>query len=397
MSRMQKTLIVARREFVERFRSRAFQFAAAATLVLLLAGIFVPPLFSDDETVYEVGLIGNGSEIVTAAENLANAREEDPTTINTTVFEDVETAEAAIEDDAVEAVLVDGSELIVASAGGFFGGGELVPLLQEAAATTTLEELVGTAEGSRVLDVLTGEALQLRTLEETDSADPARNVMAYAGTILLYIAILIYGSWVLTGVTEEKSSRVSEVLLSTLQPWQLLAGKLIGIGALGILQFGLTVGIGLTAVRVAGIFEIPSIPLDVMGAAILWFVLGFLLYASLFAAAGSLVSRAEDAQAASAPLSVLAVIAYFVSFAALADPDGVAAMVGTYVPFLAPFVVPVRVALQSIEIWAFVLSIGITLATVALVIGLAARIYAGGLLNFGERLKISQAWTRGSE
>src|SRR5690606_32216401 len=142
-----------------------------------------------------------------------------------------------------------------------------------------------------------------------------------------------------------KTNRVVEVLLSTLRPWQIFAGKLAGIGLLGLGQLVILLTVALIGLRITNAFEVPALPIDSLVALVGWFILGFVLYATLFGAAGALVSRMEDAQSAAAPLSILAVVGYFLSFQALNDPDGVVAVVGTFIPFTAPYVAPIRLAL----------------------------------------------------
>ena len=206
------------------------------------------------------------------------------------------------------------------------------------------------------------------------------------------MAILIYGTWIPTGVTEKKTNRIVEVLLATVKPWQLLAGKILGIGSLGILQFGLTIAIAFGAVSLTRAFDIPEIPVEMLINLVVWFVIGFMLYAVLFAAAGSLVSRMEDAQTAAMPMSLIAVVGMFPSIAALNDPDGGIALVGTLIPFTGPFVVPVRASLESLPAWQYLTALVITIGTVVVLVDVAGRIYAGGLLRFGSKMKLREAW-----
>jgi ABC-2 type transport system permease protein len=210
--------------------------------------------------------------------------------------------------------------------------------------------------------------------------------------LLLYMAVLLYGTWILSGVTEEKSNRVVEVLLSSIKPWQLLAGKIIGIGVLGIAQFAGTIAVAVVALEVTGAFELPSLDAGAVANLIVWFILGFLLFAVMFGAAGSLVSRMEDAQNVALPMSLTAVAGFFVSIAALSDPDGLAAVIGTFIPFTAPFVVPVRAALDAIPAWQYVTAVLLTMATIVGLVFVAGRIYAGGLLRYGGRVKVREAW-----
>jgi ABC-2 type transport system permease protein len=123
-----------------------------------------------------------------------------------------------------------------------------------------------------------------------------------------------------------------------------------------------------------------------------WFVLGFLLYAVMFGAAGSLVGRVEDAQSAALPMTMFSVIGFFAGFAVLNDPDGVVAVVSTFVPFTAPFTIPIRVSLQAISLWEYGLAVVIIVVTIYLAVRVAGRIYAGGILKSGSRTKIREAW-----
>ncbi|MFP3914149.1 MAG: ABC transporter permease, partial [Actinomycetota bacterium] len=265
---------------------------------------------------------------------------------------------------------------------------------QQAGGTRRVQELVAESEqAAEVIEILSSEPLETRRVGGVDEEEEnLRGVVAFGGLILMYIAILSYGSWMLSGVTEEKTNRVVEVLLSSLRPWQILGGKLIGIGLLGLGQLVVLVAVGLSAITLSGAFEIPAVPLDSAVALVGWFILGFLLYAIIYGAAGSLVSRMEDAQNAAAPLTIVALIGYLFSFAALNDPEGTVAIVGTYIPFTAPYVAPIRLAIGDISPWEMTVAVVITIATIGLLVRLAGRVYAGGLLRFGGRVKWAEAF-----
>jgi ABC-2 type transport system permease protein len=386
------------REIREHGRSKSFLITTAVTFLLVAGLVVVPGLIGGDTSEYTIGTVGEGNEpIVTAAEQLGNAQDEpdaEPSVaMEIETFEDRESAEAAIDAGEVDAVLIDGSEVIVESVGGF-GGSEVLELLQRGAASVELETIVveqGQAAAD-VIEVMTSDPLETTTLTGQEAGDESRGAVAYAGLLLLYMAVLLYGNWMLAGVTEEKSNRVVEVLLSSVKPWQILAGKIIGIGALGIAQFAGTILIALLAVNLTGAIELPSLDAALVFNLVLWFVLGFLLFAVMYGAAGSLVSRMEDAQNVAFPMSMIAVAGFFVSIAALSDPDGAAAVIGTFIPFTAPFVVPVRAALEAIPVWQYIAAVVITIATIVGLTLVAGRIYAGGLLRFGTRVKLRDAW-----
>jgi ABC-2 type transport system permease protein len=389
---------IAYREIRERGRSKAYLLTTILTLLLVVGLVVVPSLIGGGTSEYTVGSVGEGNEaIISAAELLGNATDEpgdEPSvSIESESFPDRETAEAALEEGDLDAVLVNGEEAVLESVGGF-GESTVLSLLQQGAASVELEAIVSESgdAAADVIEVMTSDPLETTTLSGQEAGDASRGAVAYAGLLLLYMAVLLYGTWILSGVTEEKSNRVVEVLLSSIKPWQLLAGKIIGIGVLGIAQFAGTIAVALVALEVTGAFELPSLDAGAVANLIVWFILGFLLFAVMFAAAGSLVSRIEDAQTVALPMSLTAVVGFFVSIAALSDPDGLAAVIGTFIPFTAPFVVPVRAALDAIPVWQYVTAVVLTIATIVGLVFVAGRIYAGGLLRYGGRVKVREAW-----
>ena len=150
--------------------------------------------------------------------------------------------------------------------------------------------------------------------------------------LALYTQLLTFGYLLASGVVEEKASRVVEVLLATIRPKDLLAGKIIGLGLLGLGQLAVMTTVGLAAAAASGALDVSG---DVIGAAALavgWFVLGYAFYSGLFACAGALVPRQEELQASMTPLTMLILISFFLSFAVLDDPDGTLAHVSVVHP-----------------------------------------------------------------
>lgn len=401
MNSFQAIKLVATRELKERGRSKAYIISTIFTVLILVGAIIVPTLFGDDVTIHEVGLVGEGGEaLVSAASDLAEQRtpEGEPAEqFETHTYETVAAAEAAMEEGTIEVAVVDGTALLTLG-GSFFGGSSADGMLQEAAATLRIQDLVAeNAEAAEVVALLASQPLEVRNIgDTTEDEQGIRGAIAFGGLILMYMAVLTYGTWMLSGVTEEKTNRVVEVLLSTLRPWQIFAGKLAGIGLLGVGQMIVLIAMALVALSLNQSIDLPRLPVDSVIALIGWFILGFLLYATLFGAAGSLVSRMEDAQNAAAPLSILAVVGYLFSFAALGDPTSTVARVGTFVPFTAPYVAPIRLAFGEIGAWEMALSVLMTVVTIILLVRLAGRVYAGGLLRFGSRVKWREAFRTGT-
>lgn len=392
--------LVAKREIKERGKSKPYLITSTLTALFVIALIVLPGLFGDETDVFEVGSVGEGNTAVIAtAEILGNtgveAGEEPPLQLEEVNFHSREEAEAALAEGEVSVVLVDATELIIEREGGFFGGGGgPTDLLQQAAGAIALEEVIAASGESAeaVIDIISSQTLEVTPLVEPDGDTDAASAVSYFGLLLLYMAIILYGTWILTGVTEEKSNRVVEVMISAIRPWQLLAGKIAGIGFLALAQFIGTIAIALVTVRLFATFDIPEISAVALINLAIWFVLGFLLYAVLFGAAGSLVGRVEDAQSAAMPMTIFSVIGFFAGFAVLGDPDGVVAVISTFVPFTAPFTVPIRVSLQAITAWEYALAVIIIVITIYLAIRAAGRIYAGGILKSGSRTKIREAW-----
>lgn len=395
---------VAWREIGERIRSKAYLITTGLTVLIVIGLIVVPNQFGAETTESTVGFVGAGNEeIVATAVELENAGDDpvEPPSIAIEIaeFDERGLAVAALEEGEVDAVLVDGEEIVVENVGGF-GGSSLVNGLQRAAAAVQIQRLIEEQgqEAADIIAILNSDPLQISTLSAADPAEnESRTAMAYFGLLLLYLAVLLYGTWILTGVTEEKSNRVVEVLLSSIRPWQILGGKIVGIGALALFQLLGTILAAIVALRVTDAIDLPPIELTAVLNILLWFVIGFLLFAVLFGAAGSLVSRTEDANTIAMPMSMTAVVGFFVSITALNDPDGPVAVIFTFVPLTAPFVVPVRTALQAIPIWQYAAAVIISLIALVVLTGIAGRIYSGGLLRYGGRVGVREAWRSAAE
>ncbi|MDE0188639.1 MAG: ABC transporter permease [bacterium] len=393
MTSWQAIRLVMGREIRERSRSGAFIVSVAITLLLVAAVLFLPLIFADDDVRYEVGVVGDGNQVVIdAAVALANPPgREVRTTIEVVPFATREAAETAADTEEVDGVLMDGREIVVRGAGGE-AGGALESLLQRGARSVQIESLVASGAGE-VVDILTSQPLEVRSLSGADAEENSeRSVIAFGGLMLLYMAVLLYGSLILSGVTEEKTNRVVEVLLAAFEPWQLLAGKILGIGLLGLCQFVGTVVIALVGINLTGIVDLPAFPVDSLLVLMLWFILGYSLFAVMFGAAGALVSRAEDAQTVVAPISLVAVAGFFIAIQAVGNPTSTLAVVTTFIPPTAPFVAPVRFAFQAIPLWQMAVSVALMILTVVLMTRLAGRVYLGGLLRFGSRVGIREAF-----
>ena len=220
--------------------------------------------------------------------------------------------------------------------------------------------------------------------------------------VLIFMAIITYGTWVAMSVAEEKGSRVMELMLNATTPLQMLAGKVIGNGAAGLTQYGIILGaivVGLVAQGpihqavlsgsgTSGAFGGLNAP--VLAAFVVLFALGFLLYSLLYAALGSMVSRQEDVQSATSPLMMLIMIGYFMSIFGLQAIDETWVRIASFIPFFSPYLMLARVSVGHVEVWEFGLAVVFLLVAIAIALVVAARIYSAGVLLYGQRVGFRQ-------
>jgi ABC-2 type transport system permease protein len=233
--------------------------------------------------------------------------------------------------------------------------------------------------------------LATRALQPPPANQAARDVAALAVGLLLYLSLGIYGAAVASGVAQEKTSRVAEILLATVRPSQLLAGKVVGIGVCGVGQLAIAVVAGLLANAVVQSAAIPSIVWVLLPAMLLWFVLGYALYAFAFAAAGALVARQEEVQFVSLPTGMPIIGGFLLTYAAIAAPGAWWVRLLSFLPPLAPILMPARLALGGVAAWEMPVDVLIMVVAVYGMVRLAARIYAPALVRGGARLSWSAA------
>ena len=397
MTGLRAAWLVARRELRERSRSRAYRITTLVLIVAVVAAIVLPAIIDgDDGVTYELGVVGDlDSDFVPTLKVLAGAVGAE---ISITEFSAVADGEIAVSEGEIDGLLVDGRQVVVQQAAGSLlfgsGGSGLMGLLTGTAQTLEVQEIVTRAgvSAAELAATLTSDPIEVRGLEPEDPNRTANEVASVATLFLLYFAILSYGAWTLNGVIEEKSNRIVEVLMSALRPHQLLAGKVAGIGLLGLIQLVLVSGSALVAALAVDLFDLPKITLPVLGSLILWFVLGFSFYAVAYAGLGALVSRMEDAQSVATPLTLVGVVGYILAFQALENPDGLLARITTFIPATAPFVVPIRTVQSAIPWWELIAAVLIMGASTYGMIRLAGRLYIGGILHIGQRMKVKEAW-----
>ncbi len=375
--------LVAGREISSRLRDKNFIISSVVIVLVLVAMLgFQVAINSGDDTV-RVGVVGDVETFRSALEAQGEALATD---VEVTGLADRAAAEAAVEDGDVDGVLLaedDVPELLVQQE----TGGSLQAVVQSAVAQLAMAEQLSEAG----IDRLDLPEVTVTALDPQDDQDGQRVVIAIIGVAVLYSLLILFGQFVAQGVVEEKSSRVVELLLATMRPWQLLAGKIIGLGLLGLGQIAL---IAVVAVGGALAFDLVDVPGDLVGTAVAvvaWFVLGYAFYAAIFAAGASLVSRQEDLNTVVMPMSLVLIAALVVGIQASADPGGALARVTSYLPGLSPLVMPVRQAAGEVAAWEIGLAVVLMLVAIALIVRLGGRVYAGALLRTSGRTKLREA------
>lgn len=426
MTTLSNITTVARREYLVRVRTRSFALGTALLVLGVLVIGFLPLIIRQVDGIGSTKLAvaatttGSADAIVEHLDAVLNpavdatgAAELNPNVVITTV-DTVDAGRAAVTEGTYDALLA------IQRA----GSGELEFVLYTddkmiARSTDLIRQAVNALAIADRLDrlgIAPGDQATLFapatwSLESPDATatGPAQGTLAAVGqdmlafgmTLLIFMIILMYGNWIAMSVVEEKSSRVMEVVLNAATPFQLLAGKVFGVGAVALTQYGAVVLAGVAALVLQGpVGEIvlgdtaaaAELPQGLTPGLLLAFgaygVMGFLLYATLFAAAGSLVSRVEDVNSIVLPMTLVATAGYLIGiYASMGLLDIRATWIGvlTQFPFMTPFMMLGRIAVGVATPLELVLSVALLAATIAIALWLAARIYAVGVLLYGSR------------
>lgn len=218
--------------------------------------------------------------------------------------------------------------------------------------------------------------------------------------LMIYITLAIYGQVIMGAVVEEKETRIAEILFSSARPYELMLGKLVGVGLAGLTQLSIWVIsiaalIGFLAVQsdVTSLFGgMPHISPIMVGYFLLFFLLGYFAYASIFALIGSVVTTVQEGGQFAFPPVMLMLIGFYFSFAVIRDPNSSLSFWVSISPFFAPMTMPVRILAETPPLWQIALSVGINILTIAALVWLASRVYRVGMLMYGKRATVPEIW-----
>lgn len=425
-------LAVARREFVTRTRTRSFvlstAFLVAASVLVAMAPVVIGYL--DRNSTTSVGVAVEATDLqgdpVATIDALLNATSDRATGGETTptraqkafVVErvsDVDGSRRQVQDGKLGALVA-----IERSATGELdftiytnepASGRTPELIRQTALAIAIQDRLARA-GLTAVEQATLFDPPTATIQPADPAKPATTTngmtqeitsfaVVFGLVMFLFLAIILYGTWVAMSVVEEKSSRMMEIILSAATPFELLSGKVLGVGSAALVQFGAVMGAAIVALLLEG--RIASIVLGdtpeglnlpvgltpgILVVFTVFFILGFILYAVLFAAAGALVSRQEDVNQVITPMTMVATIGYLIALYAsigIIDPNAPWVIVLSWVPFLSPYMILARLNAGTAGPPEVLLDIVLLLLAIVAMAWIAARIYRAGVLSYGQR------------
>ena len=384
---LRELMLVARRELVVRVRGTAFRLSTIILLAVTVAGIAVAAALTGHPQRFTVAVTAQAPPAVAAlvrADGRAAGLQ-----VTAVPAEGRAAAVRSVEQGRVTAAVAAGGEIIWKAQPNSALHPLLTAAVQQAIITQRAASLgLSAAATARLLAPVRLTVTQLHS----QSQRTARTVVAYISVLLLFMAISVYGGYVLTGVVEEKSSRVVEVLLSRIPPTSLLGGKIAGIGLAGLAQFASVAAAAVATLLITQPAGLPPGTLTTIPMLVVWFVLGFAFYSLLYGSLGSLASRNEDAQAAAGPVIALVVGIYALAVMAMANPGAAWVTIVSMLPPTAPIIMPLRATLVSVPAWQMAAAVILLLAAIYGLFRASARLYQNAVLHTGARLHLREAW-----
>ncbi|MGH9464332.1 MAG: ABC transporter permease [Thermoanaerobaculia bacterium] len=414
------TWIIARREFATRLRSKTFWILTALLPAFLFAVSVVPTLLlSETRSAHRLVVVdatGRLGEALLA--ELAQPGAAPGSAPFATILEPA-TADAPAQLATLDRRVLDGEidawvwldDAAVAAGRVEYHAASVANFLTQQLLAQALSTLLGrdrleTAglDAERVAALT--HPVELATVRVSSAGSREEGaatgfVLAYALFFLLYTVLIVYGQQVMAGVLEEKTNRIVEVVIATTRPTELMAGKLLGICAVALVQLGIWLALAAVAtlpgllarwVALPPGFDLPRLEPGLIAHFLAFFLLGFALYAALYAAIGAAFNNMQEAQQFAGLAAVLLVAPVFFFFSVLNDPDSRLSVVASLVPMFTPLLMLLRIAVKTPPAWQIALGYLLTTALVAFMVGLAARIYRVGILMVGKRPTLPELW-----
>ena len=426
----QRVRSVTRREFLARVRSRWFLFSTLVVPVLFLGAMILPAVLvdrsvDDPKPILVIDPAGSGiadqlieslrtSEI--PAERLVDRGRRttlDPSNLDS-LRSRIIAGQASAEAERPAAWLYLPPDVIETGTAVLVEDRDTGPVLRRRV-SSVLQEVVTTARldpagvGAATIDgALRPTSLSVEPLSAEDGPAGLRQALGFLLAMALYVMFIVYGQMIARGVLEEKTSDIVEILISSLRPWEMMLGKILGIGGVGLTQ----VAIWGVVIAVASMFglagaapALAELGLDISGVAVPWdlilwslvyFVTGYLLYSGVFAAAGALVTSEQDVQQVLIPALMPIILPILVLPAAMQTPDAPWVVAMSLFPFFSPILMPMRIAASHVPLWQSALAVVLLLAATLVLAWAAGRIYRVGILMKGKRPNLPELvrWLR---
>lgn len=393
MGNWQAVALVAGRELSVRLRSRAYRITTLVLVLMIIALAVVMKLVGGNTSSYHVGVTGPTAPLATAMVQIGHAVGQN---ITPSTVPDQATGEQQVRSGKLDGLLVGdpaSGQLTVVVKKNIDGKlqGALNALAQQIAFDRQIIRLGGNPAEIRAATI--SAAATIRPLQAPYPYNSQQLVLGIITGILIYLSLMINGQMVAQGVVEEKTSRVVELLLATIRPWQLMTGKVAGIGLVGLIQM-LVIGVaGVIAGLATHVLTISvTAAIGTVIWLVVWYLLGFFMFAIVFAALGALVSRQEEVGAVVSPALIFVIAGYIIGVSILpSDPSSPLAEALSLIPVFSPTMMPIRLAMGGVPAWEAVFSVGLVMALIPALIWIAARIYRNAVLRTGARVRLRTA------
>lgn len=387
--------------FLSKFKTKSFLITTAITLLFVVALTNITTIidtFSSDEGKTEVAVIDQSNSLFPAIQEATETLNED---LKLVAYKDSEeAAKQEVEEGKYSGLLIvgmDESKLPIAS---YYTmdiaettiSDNITNSIQMVKSQLAANQLNLTNEQlTKLNEPVAFEKIALEKDAKTEEELNQARGLVYVLLFLIYFAVILYANMIATEVATEKSSRVMEILISSVSPIKHMFAKILGIGLLSLTQLAILMLVGyfsLTSNESLGSMEgflgFSEVPVSTIIYAAIFFILGYFLYATLAALLGSLVSRIEDVQQMITPMTLLIVAGFMIAMFGLSAPDTTFVTITSYIPFFTPMLMFMRVGMLNLPVWEPILGIVVLVATIMILAIFGARVYKGGVLMYGK-------------
>lgn len=418
---LKKLMIIIKREYLTRVRTKAFIITTILIPIGLLLILAAPIMLQmlDSDTQYEIAILDETGAVYPKLVELDSLRYVDAG------GRSVEELRSQITENKLEGYIIiteaslqDNTDFELIYGGG--GGISLVSDIRDDLRTAVREVRLDRAQASEEVMAILDSRPDLNTRKLTEEGKEEESntfvlfFLGYGMAFIIYGAIFGYGSYVMRSVLEEKNNRIVEIVVSSVKPFELLLGKVLGIGALGVTQFviwavagagilsfmgpiaamvmGPGTATGAEAEAAASMPPIPDIGIEVAIYFVVFFLLGYLIYSAILAAIGSAVDSESDVQQLMLPVMIPVILAIIFLPRVATDPDSMFSVISSLIPIFSPILMIARIPITDVPFWQIALSIVLMAGTFVGCLALGAKIYRTGILMYGKKASFKELW-----